>query len=156
MNSCLTRYGPVQDDLEDHHQDDIRVLDEVPEHRSIKIRGLVTNTSYRLIMSCTDIYGSLHNSSVLNFTTGPWIICSKKHLQLKSERIYCRSLKNFILSFKVKILLLFLRELIMNENLYKDIFDPSWIWIICRSEADNKIETEGNVKIGLTKIKYRQ
>lgn len=73
MNSCLTRYGPVQDDFEDHHHDD-KVLDEVPEHRSIKIPNLMTNTSYRLVMSCSDIYGKLHNSTVLNFTTGWWIL----------------------------------------------------------------------------------
>lgn len=67
MNSCLTRYGPVQEDTEDHRGD--QVLEAVPEHRSVKIPGLVSNTSYWLMMSCSDIYGNLHNSSLLNFTT---------------------------------------------------------------------------------------
>ena len=71
MNSCLTRYGPVQEDLEDHSGD--QLLDAVPEHRSVKIPGLVSNTSYWLMMSCSDIYGNLHNSSLLNFTTG-WLV----------------------------------------------------------------------------------
>ena len=67
MNSCLTRYGPVQVDLEDPSGD--QVVDSVPD-RSVKIPGLVSNTSYWLMMSCSDIYGKLHNSSLLNFTTG--------------------------------------------------------------------------------------
>jgi len=65
MNNCQIVYGPTEDDDED---EDI-VKNFIPDHRSFQIKNLQCNTSYWLVMTCTDIYGSIHNSSVLNFTT---------------------------------------------------------------------------------------
>ena len=83
MNNCQIVYGPTEDD--DEHEDIVKNF--IPDHRSFQIKNLQCNTSYWLVMTCTDIYGSIHNSSVLNFTTGK-NFCRNFHTYKMFDRQY--------------------------------------------------------------------
>jgi len=69
MNTCQISYGPT-DENNDEEKEIIAIKRTfIPDHRSFQVNSLQRNTSYWLFMTCTDIYGDVYNSSILNFTT---------------------------------------------------------------------------------------
>ena len=74
MNTCQISYGPT-DENNDEEKEIIAIKRTfIPDHRSFQVNSLQRNTSYWLFMTCTDIYGDVYNSSILNFTTGEYKI----------------------------------------------------------------------------------
>lgn len=66
MSSCQISFGRDEDGDTEAEE---TVRNWVPDHRSFQVGGLSRNTSYWLVMSCTDTAGTILNSSLLRFTT---------------------------------------------------------------------------------------
>ena len=74
MNTCQISYGPTEEYNEEEKEIIPMKRTVIPDHRSFQVNSLHRNTSYWLFMTCTDIYGDVYNSSILNFTTGELLI----------------------------------------------------------------------------------
>ena len=70
MDNCQVCYGAREGD---RAQETI-LSDFLPVHRTFQLRSLERNSSYYMIMTCTDIYGEHWASDWIYFTTGQYCL----------------------------------------------------------------------------------